>query len=50
MKALKLFGILILWILFLFGGIFIIVFHRRGINKFYDVCDWFVDKIKSILG
>jgi hypothetical protein len=49
MKTIKTIGILILWILFLFSGIFILFYDGiQGKNTFYNTCDWFVETIRKI--
>lgn len=49
MRILKTIGILILWILWLFFGIFILFFdYVEKNNTFYDICDWFVEILAKI--
>ena len=49
MRVIVTFGILILWILFLFFSIFIVLFdYIEGKNYFYETCDWFVEILAKI--
>ena len=49
MRILLTFGILILWILFLFFGIFILFYdYLERKNYFYNTCDWFVETLVKL--